>query len=55
MIGNEFRRIALAQGLLPTKPPAMPLPEPDPPADDGGELTCPANKPAMAERHAQDA
>lgn len=69
MIGNEFRRIALAQGLLPTvPPPALEKntdPAPDrsrslpPPPDFIRGLTRgpggPGDNPAMAEQHAPNA
>jgi hypothetical protein len=52
MMVNEFRRIALAQGLLPWTP-ASPLAKP--PAVEGADTACTPDKPAVAERHDQDA
>jgi hypothetical protein len=63
MIECEFRRIALAQGLLRPASPSAPArtPDPSPPPEpilglDGGqELAGPVGKPAMGEPHAPTA
>jgi hypothetical protein len=55
MMENEFRRIALAQGLLPAMPPPVletaSGSEPDNSPASGG----PEDNPAMAEQHAPSA
>jgi hypothetical protein len=59
MIENEFCRIALAQGLLPTVPittlwdATHPVPERDPGPLRG--TFAPADNPAMVEQHAPNA
>jgi hypothetical protein len=59
MIENEFRRIALAQGLLPMVPPSPPWDASDPVQDRGAgrspATVGPADNPAMVEQHAPDA
>lgn len=55
MIGNEFRRIALAQGLLPTMSLAEILRAADPSGTADAAPTCPRDKPAIADRHTEDA
>ena len=55
MMGNNFRRIALAQGLLPATPATTPLPAPDPSVTPDTTPTCPLDKPAMADRHTDNA
>ena len=59
MIENEFRRIALAQGLLRIVPLSAPWNDADPVPDRGPSWSLatvgPADNPAMVEQHAPDA
>jgi hypothetical protein len=52
MMGNEYRRIALAQGLLPATPTP---PRPEPPPVEHADPVCSPDKSAVAERLDQDA